>query len=175
MTRSERRLLTLFSATAVTGCALVAAHVYLAKREALILERDRLATEWIEIEALFEDREIWNTRATWIEINQPEFVSTEEIAQDIYDEALASGATGVTTENISLLDSETTPDYTQAGVRLVARGSLASVFHWLNELNRPEEFRAIRNIRVTPDSDNEGEIVCQFDLLRWYTPRDDAP
>jgi hypothetical protein len=64
----------------------------------------------------------------------------------------------------------TSPYFTQAGVSLSASGDLASVFRWLHDLNRPENFRVIRNIKVGPDKDKAENIVAQFELLRWYTP-----
>ena len=37
-------------------------------------------------------------------------------------------------------------------------------------LQEPEEFRVVSNIVVTPDKDDDSQIVCKFDLLRWYAP-----
>lgn len=175
MTRNERRLLTLFVSALLVGAAVVAADFYTDRRELLRAERYQLETEWVEIDALLEDRTIWNTRATWIDVNQPGFESTEQIDQAIYDTALAPTRVDVETDNHSLLDTEGTPFYTQAGVRFVARGQLADVFAWLHELKQSERFHAVRNLQISPDQDEEGAVVCQLELLRWYTPPSPEP
>lgn len=171
MTRNERRLLTLFASAALLGGLVVAADYYTDRRELLRAERFQLETEWVEIDALLEERTLWNTRATWIDVNQPGFQSTEQIDQAIYDAALAPGHPGIETANHSLLDTESTAFYTQSGVRFVAHSKLADVFGWLHELKQPERFHAIRNLKVSPDPDEEGLVVCQLELLRWFNPR----
>ena len=136
----------------------------------LLAERTNLENEWIVIETRFEEREIWEARAAWLDANQPAFTSTEEIDQSIYQEALAEKVDGVTTSKHTLLPTLTTPDYVQAGVSLTASGELKDVFRWLYELNRPEGFRVIRNLKVQPDKETPENILATFDLLRWYAP-----
>lgn len=168
MTRNEKRLLTIMLSVALVGGLVVLADYYFDNRDALRAERNNLENEWITIQTLFEDRQKWNSRSTWLEVNQPEFENSEEIDQEIYNEALARDAEGVRTSNQTLLPTVTEQDYTQAGVSLIAEGTLRDVFRWLHELNRPEDFRVIRNLRVSPSKENDDEIVCQFELLRWY-------
>ena len=94
----------------------------------------------------------------------------EQIEQEVYKMALAEEVAGVTTSKQTLLPTTTTPDYVQAGVSLSASGDLASVFRWIHSLNRPEDFRVIRNIKVQPDKEKPENIVANFELLRWYAP-----
>ncbi|MCB1206852.1 MAG: hypothetical protein KDN18_21530, partial [Verrucomicrobiae bacterium] len=63
-----------------------------------------------------------------------------------------------------------TPDYVQASVALSASGDLKSVFRWLYDLNRPEQFRVIRNLKVQPDKETPENIIATFELLGWYAP-----
>ncbi len=170
MKASEKRLLFALLAMLFLGAVVIGSDFYFDKRDALVAERSNLDTEWVEIEALFEEKEIWEMRAEWLDQHQPEFATTEEISQEIYQLALAEKVDGVTTSKQTLLPTETTPDYVQAGVSLSAAGDLASVFRWLHSLNRPEDFRVIRNLKVQPDKEKPEEIIATFELLRWYAP-----
>jgi len=170
MKPSEKRLLFGLLAMLFLGAGVIGSDYYFKKRDALLAEKSNLDNEWIKIETLFEEKEVWEMRAEWLGKHQPVFTSTEEIDQAIFKEALAAEVEGVTTTKHTLLPTATTPYYTQAGVSLSATGDLASVFRWLHDLNRPESFRVIRNIKVGPDKDEAENIIAQFELLRWYTP-----
>jgi hypothetical protein len=170
MKSSEKRLLFILLSMLVLGGVFLGMDQYLKRRDALLAEKARLETEWIVIETLFEEKEIWEMRAQWLAENQPPFTSSEQIDQAIYDEALAAEIEGVTTSKQTLMPTVTTPDYVQAGVSLTASGELRDVFRWIHELNRPESFRVIRNLKMAPDKEEPGKILAQFELLRWYAP-----
>lgn len=170
MKASEKRLLFGLLAMLFLGAAVIGSDFYFKKRDALLADKANLDNEWITIETLFEEKEIWEMRAEWLERHQPAFTSTEAIDQAIFKEALAAEVEGVDTSKQTLLPTVTSPYFTQAGVSLSASGDLASVFRWLHDLNRPENFRVIRNVKVGPDKDKAENIIAQFELLRWYTP-----
>lgn len=170
MKASEKRLLFALLGMLFLGAVVIGSDFYFDKRDALVAERSTLDTEWVEIEALFEEKEIWEMRADWLNQHQPKFTSSEQIDQAIYQEALADKVEGVTTSKQTLLPTVTTPDYVQAGVSLSAAGDLPSVFRWIHSLNRPEDFRVIRNLKVQPDKEKPEDVVATFELLRWYAP-----
>jgi hypothetical protein len=154
------------------GAAVIGSDFYFDRRNLLLSERATLEEQWVVIETLFEEKDLWEARAEWLAQNQPEFTTSEKIDQDIYQEALAEKVSGVTTSKLSLLPTLTTPEYIQAGVSLSAAGELQDVFRWIYELNRPEGFRVIRNLKVQPDKEAPEKIIATFDLLRWYAPPD---
>lgn len=170
MKASEKRLLFTLLGMLLLGGLLLGADQYRKRRESLLAEKDRLESEWIVIETLFEEKETWEIRGRWLAENQPAFTSSEKIDQDIYEEALAKDVEGVTTSKQTLMPTVTTPDYVQAGVSLSASGTLADVFRWIHGLHRPESFRVIRNLKVAPDKEQAGKVIAQFELLRWYAP-----
>ena len=170
MKPSEKRLLLILLGMLVLGAVVIGSDYYINQRDLLLSKRTDLETEWVEIEALFEEKEIWEMRAGWLEKNQPKFTSNEQIEQAIFQEAMAEKAEGVTTSKQTPLPTVSTPDYVQASVALSASGDLKSVFRWLYDLNRPEQFRVIRNLKVQPDKETPENIIATFELLRWYAP-----
>ena len=170
MKPSEKRLLFALLGMLFLGAAVIGSDFYFDQRDVLLSQRTALEEQWIRIETLFEEKELWEARSEWLAQNQPKFTTSEKIDQDIYQEALAEKVSGVTTSKLSLLPTLTTPEYIQAGVSLSAAGALPDVVRWIYELNRPEGFRVIRNLKVQPDKEAPEKIVATFDLLRWYAP-----
>lgn len=170
MKASEKRLLFILLGMFFLGAIVIGSDYYLDRRDLLLAERAELENEWVRIETLFEEREVWEIRSAWLSQNQPAFTTAEEVEQGIYQEALAKGVDGVSTSKRTLLPTLTTPDYVQAGVALTAAGDLKDVFRWLYDLNRPEAFRVIRNLKVVPDKEAPEKIIATFELLRWYAP-----
>lgn len=171
MKKSEKRLLTALIAMLFIGLVVVGLDIYLKKRTQLRADRDTLDQEWVIIETLFEERETWEARAKWLDLNQPAVADPGKMSQAIFEESSAEGAKGVTTSGQTLLDTKTTPHYTEVGVALTAKGKLPDVFRWLHDLTDPKEFRVIRNIQVVPDKDDSEAISAKFDLLRWHAPK----
>ena len=136
----------------------------------LLAEKSNLEIEWVEIETLFEEKDLWETRAAWLDQNQPKFTSNEEIDQAIFKEAEAEDVEGVTTSKLALLPTVSTRDYVQAGVSLTASGELGDVLRWIYDLNHPQDFRVIRNLKISPDKEAPEKVVAHLELLRWYAP-----
>jgi len=170
MKKSEKQLLLALLGLVLLGAGVVASDIYFDRRDELKAERENLDTEWLEIQITFEEKELWEMRANWLNQNQPAFTSNEQIAQSIFKEALAEDETGFTTSKQNLLPNDRTTDYIQAGVTLIAQGELPSVMRWAYNLTRPESFRVINNFKLTPDKEDEGKIVATMELLRWYAP-----
>lgn len=170
MKSSEKRLLFALLGMLFLGAVVIGSDFYFDRRNLLLAERATLEEQWVEIDALFEEKDLWEARGEWLAQNQPKFTTTEKIDQEIYQEALAEKVSGVTTSKLSLLPTLTTPEYVQAGVSLTAQGDLQDVFRWIYELNRPEGFRVIRNLKVQPDKEAPEKVLATFDLLRWYAP-----
>lgn len=170
MKASEKRLLFALLGMLFLGAAVIGSDYYFDRRDLLLADKSELENDWVVIETLFEEKEVWEVRSAWLAQNQPPFTTAEEVEQSIYQEALAKDADGVATSKQTLLPTLTTPDYVQAGVALTAAGDLKDVFRWLYELNRPEDFRVIRNLKVVPDKEAPEQILATFELLRWYAP-----
>ena len=152
------------------GGTLILVDIYRKKADALKLRRGELELALVEIDALLEDRVEWTTRNDWLRANQPAFTSRELIDQQIFEEANARKVEGIEVSEIKLLEPLSTPHYEQAGVSLVVTGSLEAVFRWLHAVQRPTQFRVVRNVTVIPDEEENGLIHCSLQLLRWYAP-----
>lgn len=175
MKPSEKRLLFAFLGILFLGGITLGSRFYFEKRDLLLTEKSTLENEWIEIETLFEEKEMWEMRSQWLDQNQPKFTNAEEVEQEIYKLAQAENIDGVTTSRQNLLPTSTTPDYVQAGVSLAASGDLDNVMRWLYDLNRSEAFQVVHNLKILPDKESPEKIIATFELLRWYAPATALP
>ncbi len=170
MSTKEKRLLLIFFVLLFLVGGVVLFDSYWDRRKELLAAREILENEWIAIETLLEEREKWEVRRHWLDLNQPKFTSDEEISQEIFRIALAEQHPSVRVSKQTLLPTRTTAHFTEVGVSLVAGGSLPDVSKWIFGLTGPESFYAIRNLKIMPDKENQKDILSQMELLRWYTP-----
>jgi len=170
MTTKEKRLLATLLVLTFLGGGMLLFDFYMDRRNGFLTARENLENEWIVIETLFEEREKWEARSLWLDLNQPKFTSDEEISQDIFRVSLAEEFPAIRTSKQTLLPTRTTPHFTEVGVSLVASGSLPEVSRWIYEFTDPQSFYVIRNLKIMPDKEKQEDIVSQMELLRWYTP-----
>mgnify|MGYP001803636656 CR=1 FL=1 len=171
MKKSEKRLLTILLSLVFLAGLVLFLDLYKDKREELLAENARLDMEWVEIDALFEEKEIWEVRSNWLEQNQPTLTSNEAISQAIFNDSKAENRRGITISKQTLLPVETTGSYVQAGVAVVASGELAAISRWIYDMTRPITFRAVRNISIRPNPDDPSKVTAQFELVRMYAPK----
>lgn len=170
MKASERRLLGAFLLILLLGGSVLLVDIYRKKAAVLDDRRDELEWDLVEIDSLLEERDKWMARNDWLRANQPPFTTREEVNNEVFEIAKARDVEGIEVSGIKYLDPVSTPYYEQAGVSLTVSGSLESVFRWIHSVQRPSEFRVVRNLRVIPDEEENGSIRCSLQLLRWYAP-----
>ena len=142
---------------------------YSSHRDAAREVAHQLELQEVEIETLLEQRDRWLQRETWLAGNQPKFTSRDQVDNQLLEEARASGTPGVRTGEFVLMEPLDTPAFRQSGVKFVARGKLKDVFSWLHELQKPQEFRLVSSLQVTPEKDEPSIVKCEVELLRWYS------
>ena len=171
MKKREKQLLILVITIAVLGGAFIGWDFFSKKRDLLRAERGRLETELIRVDALLEEKEMWESRNTWLTANLPTYESIGQIDQAVFQVAEAKDIDGVSSKPSSPLPNVQTDYYTQAGIALRVEGKHEDIFRWLYDLKRPDQFYVVRNLKVTPHKKDSEKIVCQFELLRWYAPK----
>ncbi|MFZ4483565.1 MAG: hypothetical protein ACOYOL_06255 [Chthoniobacterales bacterium] len=122
-------------------------------------------------DALLAEKDYWAERAAWLAENQPtDDTATTQDDEKFYDfiesSARESGlefAAGTPGAAVSQ------GAYVQINYSAKVKGKLQALIKWLNLLQQPKEFRAIRQISIKSDAEPPG-IVCDIDVARWYRP-----
>lgn len=167
----EQRLLFAFIATLFLTATWYTWKFFKSNRDRAMDLAHQLSLQEAEVEVLLEERDKWTRRAEWLAAYQPAYTSRGEVQNELFEEARAVEVEGVETTGIELLEQVETPDYIQAGVSFVAKGTLVDVFKWLHSLQRPESFFVIRTLRVIPDREDPSLVQCDVELLKWYRPQ----
>lgn len=140
------------------------------RMEDLVTREHALEMRQAETEVYLERRDLWLARLEWLKTNQPVIGPADQVDNELVNLARSPTGGQVTTEKLELMDPVETEAYKQAGIEFTAKGKLKDIFAWLHSLQKPEEFRAIRRLKVTPDQTAPDKVVCEVELLRWYAP-----
>lgn len=171
MKRSEMILLTVFVAVAALALTYKLWDVFSLRLEDLAGREHATEMRQAETEVYLERRDLWLARLEWLKKHQPAMGPADQVDNELVNLARSPAGGQVTTEKLELLDPVETSSYRQAGIEFTARGKLKDIFSWLHGLQKPEDFRAIRRLKVVPDQTAPDKVVCEVELLRWYAPK----
>lgn len=171
LTSSEKRLLIGLLAALFVLVNVIGLQTLLNRQRAL---RDGIRNLQQEADlgrALLADRAYWDQRAAWLQANQP----TDDTATTQDDEKFFSFVESSARES-GLEFSAGTPGapvahdaYVQINYAAKVKGNMVALVKWLNLLQQPKEFRAIKQLTIKSDAEPPG-VVCDIDVARWYRP-----
>jgi hypothetical protein len=174
LTAKERKLLYLLLGAIFVLLNVVGLRAFLNRQQALEANIVQLSTQLAEHRGILADRAYWEERRVWLEANQPsDDVGTVE------DDTKFTQFIETSAKNSGL-------EYTRrGGGPLPPRGSIAEVYDastvkgpmeavvkWLSELQKPKDFRVVKQLRIK--SGEPPEIVCDVEVARWYRPSEGA-
>lgn len=170
MKKREKILATIFLFTFLTLGGGIGFDLYSRKKEALIEKKWALELKLAEYETLLEEAGLWETRENWLDSSQPRYTTRDTIDNYVF-KMVKNPPSGVTVSKLKLIEGSKSDHWVQAGVGLLAQGTLKEVFAWLYELQSPDNFFVIENLKVTPEKKTLDVIQCEFELVRWYRPQ----
>ncbi|MDF1814842.1 MAG: hypothetical protein P1V20_21745 [Verrucomicrobiales bacterium] len=165
----EKILLTVFLLTLLLLGGGIGFDLFKKSRTALIEEKWALELKLVEYETLLEEEPLWKSRNNWLEANQPAYTTRDAVDNHIFS-TIKNPPQNVTVSEIKLIEGRQNDSLVEAGAQVVAEGTLPDVFGWLYQLQTPENFFVIENLKVIPDKKTLDVIRCEFELLRWYAP-----
>jgi hypothetical protein len=174
MKRSEMILLSLFVLTAAVALTYKLWQLFSQRLEDLVAREHSVEMRQAETDVYLERRDLWLARMKWLKTTQPAMGPADQVDNELVNLARAPSVAGVTTEKLKLVDPVENASYKQAGIEFIAKGKLKDIFSWLHSLQKPEEFRAIRRLKVNPDPAAPDKVVCEVQLLRWYAAKSAA-
>ncbi len=66
MKASEKRLLFALLGMLFLGAAVIGSDYYFDRRDLLLADKSELENDWVVIETLFEEKEVWELRSAWL-------------------------------------------------------------------------------------------------------------
>ena len=170
LTAKERKLLFFLLGAIFILLNVVGLRAFLNRQQLLESNIAQLRAQLEEHRGILSDRAYWEERRAWLEANQP----TDDV-DTVEDDTKFTQFVETSAKNNGL-------EYTRrGGGPMPQRGSIAEVYDsstvkgpmeavvkWLSELQKPKDFRVIKQLRIK--SGEPPEIVCDVEVARWYRP-----
>jgi type II secretory pathway component PulM len=170
LTAKEKRLLIGLVGALFVLLNVVGLQAFLNRQRALQANIVQLESQLMEGRALLEEQGLWQERATWLDVNQPgDDISTTDDDAKFY-EFVESSAKSAGLE-YTRRDAGNLPNagpFAEVFDTSLVKGKMESLVKWLNELQQPKAFRAIKQISIK--SGEPPEVVAEVEVARWYRP-----
>ena len=170
LTAKEKRLLIGLVAALFVLLNVVGLQAFLNRQRALQGNIVRLQGQLDEGRALLAEKEFWEERAAWLDQNQPsDDVTTTDDDAKFYEfiETSAKNA-GLTYTRRDAGQQSEEGTYAEVFDSSQVKGKMESLVKWLNELQQPKAFRAVKQISIK--SGEPPEVIAEVEVARWYRP-----
>ena len=109
----------------------------------------------------------------WLAKNQPEPIASQDAQTKLQQfserEAKAAGLT-IKTQKPLATDQTAGKSYHRVKFQFVVTGSEESLYRWFDKINIPEQFRAVTQILLSPDKQDDTKIDCTVTIEQWFIP-----
>jgi len=170
LTVKEKRLLIGLLGAIFVLLNVVGLRAFLNRQAALQASIVRLQGQLTEGRAILEEKAVWQERAAWLDANQPgdDTTTTDDDAKfyEFVETSAKNAGLTYTRRDAGQRPSEGT--YAEVVDSSQVKGKMESLVKWLNELQQPESFRAIKQISVK--SGEPPEVIAEVEVARWYRP-----
>lgn len=171
MKASECRLLMILGVLAAVCGAVVLSQRLLRQQRVIERREQTLELQQMEGRAMLTEAEMWKQRLDWLQSAQPAMESENQASEELLETLLgAANAQGLTVQKKLLHEPVTAAYYREVGVTLTIRGPLPSIFRWMHGLLAPAAFRAVSQMKITPDAANPSDVVAIVHISQLHAP-----
>jgi len=170
LTVKEKRLLAGLLGAIFVLLNVVGLQAFLNRQRALKSNIVRLQGELTEGRAILEKKVIWQERAAWLDAKQPgdDTTTTDDDAKFYEFVENSAKNAGLTYTRRDAGQRQSDGAYAEVVDSSQVKGKMEALVKWLNELQQPEAFRAIKQISVK--SGEPPEVIAEVEVARWYRP-----
>jgi type II secretory pathway component PulM len=170
LTAKEKKLLFGLLSALFVLINVVGLQAFLNRQNALQGSIARLQGELTEGRAVLEEKSIWQERATWLDANQPgdDTTTTDDDAKFYEFVETSAKNAGLTYTRRDAGQRPSEGPYAEVVDSSQVKGKMDALVKWLNELQQPDAFRAIKQISVK--SGEPPEVIAEVEVARWYRP-----
>lgn len=176
MSEREKKLLVLFGSAGVFFMALFGYKTYVNKSNQIDLERKTAANELREAQLYLASRETIEDEINWLAEHEPEPQASELVPTNLQALATAEAArAGMTVKKMDILpdrsaETEVVSTYKVAQVKFTVTGEERNLYAWFDRMHSPNDFRAISEITMSPNREDDSKIDCIVTFDQWFVP-----
>ena len=170
LTAKEKKLLIGLLGALFVLINVVGLQAFLNRQNALQGSIARLQGELTESRAVLEEKSIWQERANWLDANQPgdDTTTTDDDAKFYEFVETSAKNAGLTYTRRDAGQRPSEGPLAEVVDSSQVKGKMDALVKWLNELQQPDAFRAIKQISVK--SGEPPEVIAEVEVARWYRP-----
>ena len=176
MSERERKLLTLFAAAGAFLLVLWGYKSYESKKLQIQADRRSAESALQEGKLYLASRESLLDEIEWLAEHEPEPQAAEQVPtmlQQLADsEAMRAGMSVKKRDILPDRSAESSEErrYKVAQVKFTVTGNERNLFTWFDRMHSPNEFRAISEIIMSPNRENDSMIDCIVTFDQWFVP-----
>ena len=109
----------------------------------------------------------------WLEKHLPEPMASQDVQTKLLQFASAEATSaGLTTKTSKPLPIDQTPGKTFHRVKFqfVVTGTEESLYRWFDHINDPNVFRAVTQVLLSPNKQDDTKIDCTATVEQWFIP-----
>lgn len=170
LTAKEKKLLIALTAALFVLLNVVGLQAFLNRQRALQSSIVQLQAQLAEGRALLEEKAIWQERAAWLDEHQPsdDITTTDDDAKFYEFVEKSAKAAGLEYTRRDAGNVPASGSLAEVFDSSQVKGKMESLVKWLNELQQPKAFRAIKQISIK--SGEPPEMIAEVEVARWYRP-----
>lgn len=176
MSKRESNLLLLFGATGLIFLLLWGYQSYAGFR--VRLQNDRVAAENAlrEAELYLKSSESIQDEIDWLSQHEPAPQAGEQVPTKLQQLASAEATkAGMQVKKMEILpdrsaESEEATLYRVGQVKFTVTGDEKNLYAWFDRMHSPNDFRAISQLTLSPNREDDSKIDCQVVFDQWYVP-----
>jgi hypothetical protein len=176
MSKRESHLLILFGVTGLILLLLWGYQSYTGFRVRLQNDRVMAETELREAELYLKSSDSIRDEIEWLSQHEPQPQAGEQVPTKLQQLASAEASqAGMLVKKMEILpdrsaESEETTHYKVGQVKFTVTGEEKNLYAWFDRMHSPNDFRAISQLTLSPNREDDSKIDCQVVFDQWYVP-----
>lgn len=170
LTAKEKKLLLALVGALFVLLNVVGLQAFLNRQRALQSSIVQLQAQLAEGRALLEEKDLWGQRAAWLDEHQPsdDVTTTDDDAKfyEFVESSAKSAGLEYTRKDAGNLPAS--GPLAEVFDSSQVKGKMESLVKWLNELQQPKAFRAVKQISIK--SGEPPDVIAEVEVARWYRP-----
>lgn len=170
LTAKEKKLLLALVGALFVLLNVVGLQAFLNRQRALQSSIVQLQAQLAEGRALLEEKDMWGQRAAWLDEHQPsdDVTTTDDDAKfyEFVESSAKSAGLEYTRKDAGNLPAS--GPLAEVFDSSQVKGKMESLVKWLNELQQPKAFRAVKQISIK--SGEPPDVIAEVEVARWYRP-----
>ena len=173
MSDREKKLLIFFAIGGFASLNFLAFNFAMSKRAEVNSQRTDAERQLALADTARESSDQVAPEMDWLDKNLPEPMASQDVQTKLLQfTSTDAAAVGLTTKTQKPLPTDQTPGkiFHRVKFQFVVTGTEESLYRWFDHINDPNLFRAVTQILMSPNKQDDTKIDCTATVEQWFIP-----